>query len=263
MKTRIAAAAMLAMVSGSSAQSWSTFGNFSPTANPNGPWSYGWESAAAFTLFDRSAMLTPDLAVWTGAQFPSDAPCIGINPSPYEHQVPGTTISVPSQAAWCRPGDSGESVVFRFAAPLAGTYIISGLFRQIDDAGVATHVAVRIAGASVMGLDIPAGAAMVMDPSPPRQLAAGDLIEIIVGDGNSGSAMEIEGRISRTTSCYANCDLSTAEPFLNIGDFVCFLNRFAAGDPYANCDGSTSAPILNVNDLTCFLNRFVAGCSAP
>ena len=60
--------------------------------------------------------------------------------------------------------------------------------------------------------------------------------------------------------CYANCDSSTAAPVLNVNDFVCFLNRFSAGDPYANCDGSTAAPTLNVNDFTCFLNKFAVGC---
>jgi probable HAF family extracellular repeat protein len=60
--------------------------------------------------------------------------------------------------------------------------------------------------------------------------------------------------------CYANCDGSTVTPVLNVNDFTCFLNRYAAGDSYANCDGSTAMPVLNVNDFTCFLNRFVAGC---
>jgi hypothetical protein len=62
-------------------------------------------------------------------------------------------------------------------------------------------------------------------------------------------------------ACYANCDGSTAAPVLNVNDFNCFLNRFAAGDSYANCDGSTAPPVLNVNDFNCFLNRFAAGCS--
>jgi hypothetical protein len=30
---------------------------------------------------------------------------------------------------------------------------------------------------------------------------------------------------------------------------------------YANCDSSTTAPVLNVLDFTCFLNSFAAGCS--
>jgi hypothetical protein len=63
--------------------------------------------------------------------------------------------------------------------------------------------------------------------------------------------------------CYANCDGSTAVPFLNIGDFVCFQSAFAAGSSYANCDGSTAAPVLNISDFVCFQTAFAAGCSAP
>jgi hypothetical protein len=60
--------------------------------------------------------------------------------------------------------------------------------------------------------------------------------------------------------CYANCDASTAAPVLNVADFTCFLQKFAAADPYANCDGSTASPVLNVADFTCFLQKFAAGC---
>jgi hypothetical protein len=59
---------------------------------------------------------------------------------------------------------------------------------------------------------------------------------------------------------YANCDQSTTQPVLNVADFTCFLQRFAGGESYANCDGSTQAPVLNVADFTCYLQRFAAGC---
>jgi hypothetical protein len=61
-------------------------------------------------------------------------------------------------------------------------------------------------------------------------------------------------------TCYANCDNSSVPPVLNVLDFNCFLNRFAAGDSYANCDNSSVPPVLNVLDFNCFLNRFAAGC---
>jgi hypothetical protein len=61
--------------------------------------------------------------------------------------------------------------------------------------------------------------------------------------------------------CYANCDGSTTAPVLNVSDFVCFNNKYAAGDTTANCDNSTVPPILNVSDFTCFLNKYSAGCS--
>jgi hypothetical protein len=62
------------------------------------------------------------------------------------------------------------------------------------------------------------------------------------------------------TTCYPNCDASTTPPVLNVADFTCFLQRFAAGDAYSNCDGSTTPPVLNVADFTCFLQRFAGGC---
>jgi hypothetical protein len=68
-------------------------------------------------------------------------------------------------------------------------------------------------------------------------------------------AFEFQG-----TTCYPNCDGSTLSPAINVADFTCFLQKYAAGNPYANCDGSTVAPILNVGDFSCFLQRFTAGC---
>jgi probable HAF family extracellular repeat protein len=70
-------------------------------------------------------------------------------------------------------------------------------------------------------------------------------------------------------SCYANCDGSTAEPILNVEDFLCFIGEFAAAlalPPaqqvvhYANCDRSTAEPVLNVEDFTCFMAAFAQGC---
>jgi hypothetical protein len=66
--------------------------------------------------------------------------------------------------------------------------------------------------------------------------------------------------VSAPVPCYPNCDGSTVAPILNVIDFTCFLQKFAAGDPYANCDGSTQQPALNILDFTCFLQRFAAGC---
>ena len=60
--------------------------------------------------------------------------------------------------------------------------------------------------------------------------------------------------------CYANCDDSTAAPVLNVNDFICFQQKYAAGDSYANCDNSTAAPVLNINDFICFQQKFAAGC---
>ena len=45
--------------------------------------------------------------------------------------------------------------------------------------------------------------------------------------------------------------------WINLDD----ATSFVAPTCYANCDGSTVAPVLNINDFQCFLNKFAAGCS--
>jgi hypothetical protein len=84
-------------------------------------------------------------------------------------------------------------------------------------------------------------------------------------NGRGNDALYIDNlRVVNTNNpsaaCYANCDQSTAAPVLNVQDFTCFLQRYAAGESYANCDNSTAAPTLNVQDFTCFLQRYAAGC---
>jgi trimeric autotransporter adhesin len=76
----------------------------------------------------------------------------------------------------------------------------------------------------------------------------------------NGAYSQSLGQYVGCPNCYANCDLSTTAPTLNIADFTCFLRHFAANDPYANCDNSTAAPAINIADFQCFLQRFAAGC---
>jgi hypothetical protein len=60
--------------------------------------------------------------------------------------------------------------------------------------------------------------------------------------------------------CYANCDGSEIAPVLNVSDFTCYMNLYAAGRFEANCDQSTTPPILNVSDFICFQQRYAQGC---
>jgi|SoiMethySBSTD1v2_1073268.scaffolds.fasta_scaffold1104565_1 hypothetical protein len=72
--------------------------------------------------------------------------------------------------------------------------------------------------------------------------------------GCNQNAIEVH---ASPVACYPDCDGSAA---LNVNDFLCFMNAFAAADLYANCDSSSVVPILNANDFVCFLNRYAAGC---
>ncbi len=60
--------------------------------------------------------------------------------------------------------------------------------------------------------------------------------------------------------CYPDCDTSTGRGVLDIFDFLCFGNRYAANDPYAcNCD-FTGPGVCDIFDFLCFGNAFSAGC---
>ena len=56
------------------------------------------------------------------------------------------------------------------------------------------------------------------------------------------------------TTCTADCD---SNGVLNVLDFVCFQQRFVAGDPAADCDDNGA---LNVLDFVCYQQAFVGGC---
>ena len=84
----------------------------------------------------------------------------------------------------------------------------------------------------------------------------GDTIAFAFANGPT----PVTGAVYTAAFCYANCDASTVAPVLNVADFSCFINRFAAGNPAANCDQSTIPPTLNVSDFVCFINRFATGC---
>jgi uncharacterized membrane protein len=81
-----------------------------------------------------------------------------------------------------------------------------------------------------------------------------------VGNGVGPDGRSAGWIVTLPSTCYANCDGSNAPPVLNVLDFVCFGQQFAAGNPLANCDASTTPPVLNVLDFACFQTRFAAGC---
>jgi uncharacterized membrane protein len=98
-------------------------------------------------------------------------------------------------------------------------------------------------------------------------IPVGSGFTVVTSISSDGRTILLQGTIGGVSGpiiarlCYANCDASTSSPRLSANDFVCFLNRFAAGDYGANCDGSTGSPLLTGNDFMCFLNAYVAGCS--
>ena len=92
------------------------------------------------------------------------------------------------------------------------------------------------------------------------QIAVGGQASFTQVVAGLGQVLSIAFVAQGPAPCYANCDGSTSAPVLNVNDFTCFLNRYAAGESYANCDQSSGNPVLNVNDFICYLNVYAAGC---
>lgn len=67
----------------------------------------------------------------------------------------------------------------------------------------------------------------------------------------------MDGCTLPVVGCYPDCDTTTGPGVLDLLDFLCFANRFAAGDPYADCDGSRT---LDALDWLCYSRAFEAGC---
>jgi hypothetical protein len=96
----------------------------------------------------------------------------------------------------------------------------------------------------------------------PALFSNGGRFHVVVSDG-CGSTRSREALLG--VHCYADC---SGDMRLNIDDFTCFINEYAAAPSlpsaqvtsYANCDGSTTPPVLNVDDFMCFINGFAAGC---
>ena len=74
---------------------------------------------------------------------------------------------------------------------------------------------------------------------------------INVGGGVVDQAVLWTGCINQ---CYPDCDRSGG---LDINDFVCFINKYAALDPYANCNVDS---VIDINDFACFMGKFAQGC---
>ncbi|MFN0131307.1 MAG: GC-type dockerin domain-anchored protein [Phycisphaerales bacterium] len=205
---------------------------------------------------------------------------------------PGAPVGTPIQAAFVRlwngrPGAGGVPI----AGDMATNRLIGGYFldlfrvmgnpldpsRAVNSAQVDLswmpplppgRIWIEVATVGMAGF----GSVMTV-PAPYRNPGADDAMVFNVATNNWTQAQDagsgrplglgwtIYASTQQPTTCYANCDQSSTPPVLNVNDFTCFLNKFAAGDPYANCDQSTVPPVLNVNDFTCFMNRFAAGCN--
>jgi hypothetical protein len=89
--------------------------------------------------------------------------------------------------------------------------------------------------------------------SPTVQDESGSGFTGTLGGGGGGVTMP---RLIDGERCYADCDQDCAYS-ADLFDFLCFVNKFNAGEDYADCDGNGA---LDLFDFLCFVNLFNEGC---
>jgi hypothetical protein len=184
----------------------------------------------------------------------------------------------PTQSSWGYSAPHGNQVLYLNGATVqqdvallaqAGqTYTLRVLVVHRPNFFQQNYTIRLMAGSTVLAQDLgtltpPAGQSLTSTLTatvPAGSPAIGQPLRIRLGGPSQTNFDNVRLDIGIPATCYPNCDESTAAPILNVADFTCFLQRFAAGNSYANCDNSTNAPFLNVADFTCFLQRFAAGC---
>ena len=151
--------------------------DFPGTANPNGPWTYGWAATLAGSLtvypkLEKNAVGP----IWNDPANNS----LG-TPSAWKNNSSGILYGVPVGMVSLHPGQAGEYSVVRFKAPAAGTYSASVKFFSGDTGE--TDAKVYVNGTSVFT------SVTSTDPTyavPPTALASGATIELWVGPSGSG-----------------------------------------------------------------------------
>jgi len=192
---KLARCAVMGMIlcggaSTASAATYSITADFSSTANPVGVWSYGRLNAldGIFTAYPHAATLTSGSAtinLWDDPSHSSiGTPSLWNNASGFEYHV-GTPDYLPGWAGF-HPGPDALSV-YRFTAPVTGTFSIVADFQGADTYGTSTQVFVHKAGSDLYSASINGnGNATRQSYSGSVFLSAGNYLDFAVGNRGNG-----------------------------------------------------------------------------
>lgn len=177
----LAAAAVTVVPFASHAATYSAGPDFSIASNPNGVWSYGYESTLGgpLNLYDVSGTSGGN-EFWASSAVNSlGAPDVAYNPTNTQNGL------VPAHTAAFHPGPNGEFSIYRFTAPTTGLYNLASTFGALDSGGTDGHVLLD---------NVQISPTFFLTPSTPSAsfntalaLTVGDIVDFAVGVGPDGS----------------------------------------------------------------------------
>lgn len=163
------------------------------SSNPNGPWSFGYQTTlnGTFNLFEQYGTPITNLNQWTTTGI--DSLSVSQNTSASANNF--GTISIPGETLDMHPGPNGQFAVIRFTAPSDGLFQVDLGFFGCDFAGPTTtdvHLAHN-------GIDVWSSTVTTFGTTPSTSymgginLLAGDTLDAIVGFGNGSYAYDSTG----------------------------------------------------------------------
>ncbi|MGA8150582.1 MAG: hypothetical protein WB952_06510 [Terriglobales bacterium] len=164
--------------------------DFSIQANPNGVWSYGWESTlgAPLTLYtvpDTNCYPGFGISVWH-EEGPCDLPYVAHNDT--DKQICYGSFCVPPTYLQLHPGRSGELTVLRWTAPSSGKFLMQTIFVGLDCCTTSTYVHVQLnSKRSFLKAPITSYQWPLSFKPRPLALSAGDTLDFIVDQGINGN----------------------------------------------------------------------------
>ncbi len=166
------------------AATYDPFTGFSGTANPNGVYTYGYENnlGGALTPYTVSGAVNGAAASWRS----SFDPYLGV------YLLPTTLLE--------HPGPSGQYSVIRITLPTAGSYKVSGVFANGDNASTDVHVLAD--GQFTFSAPIAAkfGGATTAPFSFTQHFNAGSTVDFAVGYGGDGNYYNDSTLLSATVT---------------------------------------------------------------
>jgi RHS repeat-associated protein len=220
---------------------------FSATANPNSPWTYGStpKRGGLFTAYpfpgQQSGMPTWFLTAPTSG---TTVPLLSFNNT---GAPVVTTATAPPNTLLLHPGAAGENSVLRWAAPTNGTYLIQGRFFALTS--TTTDVAVLLNSSTTLLSGNVNGTGSGTSGVPftlVRTLNAGDNVDFTVGFGtNNNNANDSTGLTVTVTQAG---DPATTASFSMPGDYELRLigydgELFGFGDTHVRIVPPCLAPL--------------------
>ena len=188
MKKFLLAPAIAGLVSFSSLASavvYDAAADFSTVNNPNGVWSYGYESSSTFTLFNTVGNTGGSIDYRKDANIDS----LGVYKNITGSALTYGTVKLDAGELVQHPGNSAERSIVRFTAQTAGTYSVSLAYKGVDYVGPTSSDAdVKVNGVSQFTGNVNGfGPTSLISYSSTFVLAASDTIDSSVGFGNNGN----------------------------------------------------------------------------